>query len=317
MVGRGRLRGGLVRTHLSGWALRLAGGNLGIMFLPSVRLAVSGAAVLAAVAVLQVLVLGSGAVTLPALSAPAFGSGFGQPRSGDRPVRFEARPVRTLPRPPVLVGGLAAADGWLYESSARYSASDVSRVHPGTGRSAVVYELPVGYAGRGTAVMDGGLLVQLTRAAGIAFVHRRTDLEVMGILRYEGEGLGLCHDGTRFVFSDGSSTLTFRASDDFRVLGSVDVVRSGRLAGSLGELECVRGFVFAHLVPETEILQIDPRSGRVGGIVDLSPVIRPESGTSWGPPSAFAHDPERGTWYVAGLEWPVIVEAVFAPLDVH
>ena len=283
------------------------------MRITSLRAVVFAAAAAAAIQ----LVSTSGAAYTSAVLAGAAARPLAlQQRSrGSVAVQFEARSVRTLPRPPVLVGGLAVADGWLYESSAPYSASDVARVHPGTGRSEVVYALPVGYAGRGSAAMPGGLLVQLTRAAGVAFVHRRDNLEVVGLLRYEGEGLGLCHDGARFVFSDGTSTLTFRASDDFRVLGSVDVVRAGRPAGALGGLECVRGFVFAHLVPETELLQIDPGSGRVGGVVDLSGVVRPAAGQSWGPPSAFAHDPDRGTWYIAGLDWPVIVEAVFAPVE--
>jgi len=75
--------------------------------------------------------------------------------------------------------------------------------------------------------------------------------------------------------SDGSDRLVFRDTETFAVVRSVRV-RDGRgSVDQLNELECVDGMVWANVWQTDRIVRIDPRDGRVTGIVDaLNRLIR-------------------------------------------
>ena len=128
---------------------------------------------------------------------------------------------------------------------------------------------------------------------------------------YRGEGWGLCHDGKRFVMSDGSATLTFRDSESFAVVGAVEVTAAGRPLPALNELECVDGAVYANVFGQDFLVRIDPATGQVTAWIDASGLLDPEEAAEADVLNGIAYNPETGRFYITGKLWPWMFEATF------
>lgn len=119
---------------------------------------------------------------------------------------------RKIPHDPAaFTQGLLWWQGKLYESTGRRGQSQLRQIDPATGTVEHRVRIPVLFFGEGLA-REGGRLVMLTWQAEQAFVFGLPGLDRLGTLSYRGEGWGLCHDGHRFVMSDGSDRLSFRDS---------------------------------------------------------------------------------------------------------
>jgi glutamine cyclotransferase len=199
--------------------------------------------------------------------------------------------------------------GALYESTGKVGKSTVRQVDPLTGVVLRSVPVPGDGFGEGLALVDGRL-IQLTWKDGVAFVWDAATLAQTGSFRYTGEGWGLCHDGSRLVMSDGSSTLTFRDPTTFEVLGTVAVRVRGEPLVRLNELECVDGSVWANVWETPWIVRIDAATGQVTGALDTTGIIDPDP--SEADPGAvlngIAYDPVRDTFLLTGKLWPSMFE---------
>ena len=116
---------------------------------------------------------------------------------------------------------------------------------------------------------------------GVAFVYAIPDLPQVGTFTYDGEGWGLCDDGSRLIMSDGTDRLTFRDRATFEVVGSVAVSGPDGEVSALNELECVDGEVYANVYQTDTIVRIDPTSGRVTAAIDASSLSRSITSPTW------------------------------------
>ena len=206
--------------------------------------------------------------------------------------------------------GLLWWDGKLFESTGRRGHSELRRLNPANGEVEQRAAIPVFFFGEGLARV-GERLVMLTWQAERAFVFKLGDFQRMSPLSYEGEGWGLCHDGQRFVMSDGSSTLVFRDSDSFAVLGSVEVSLAGRPLAALNELECVADSVYANVFQTNAIVRIDPKTGVVTQRVVAAGLLDREEAERADVLNGIAFDPESGRFYITGKLWPKMFEVSF------
>jgi glutaminyl-peptide cyclotransferase len=193
--------------------------------------------------------------------------------------------------------GLEVAAGVLYESTGMYGESDL--------------RTDGGVFAEGLTVLDDQL-VQLTWRENTAFVWDPATLTEVGRFAYDGEGWGICDDGTRLVMSDGSARLTFRDRATFEPTGTVDVTREGELVGLLNELECVGGDVYANVWQTTDIVRIDPASGAVTAVIDASEIAAEVGAGGLAVLNGIAHV-EADRFYVTGKYWPTLFEVRFVP----
>ena len=142
--------------------------------------------------------------------------------------------------------GLLWWDGRLYESTGQYGSSDLRRLDPETGAVEQELDISPAYFGEGLARVDDRLIM-LTWKAQRAFVFGVERFDEQRTFRYDGEGWGLCNDGSRLVMSNGSNRLTFRDLRTFEVLGDVAVTLRGFPLTQLNELECVGDAVYANV----------------------------------------------------------------------
>jgi glutaminyl-peptide cyclotransferase len=206
--------------------------------------------------------------------------------------------------------GLLLHGGSLFESTGLNGRSSVREVEPGSGRVLRSTALPSELFGEGLAQVEDRL-VQLTWTSGIARIYDLASFDLVGEWRYQGEGWGLCHDGERFVMSNGSSRLAFRDDETFAETGGVDVTLDGRRLGALNELECVDGKVYANVWRTDSIAEIDPATGVVTSYVDASGLLSESERAGTDVLNGIAWDPGRQSFYLTGKLWPRLFEVRF------
>jgi glutaminyl-peptide cyclotransferase len=235
---------------------------------------------------------------------------FGQ--TGSEPANLEVHVIESYPHDPgAFTQGLVwAGNNQLYESTGLEGQSSLRRVTIASGEVNQRYDLDDKHFGEGLAMVDDRL-VQLTWKNKTAFVYDKTTFDQQQTFDYSGEGWGLCYDGERLVMSDGSSTLTFRDATTFDPIGSVDVHRGTKSLSQLNELECVGDRVYANVLGDDNIYEVDPASGDVTAVIDASSLY-PERDMRRGEVlNGIAYDPGNGTFYVTGKDWPTLYAVSF------
>jgi glutamine cyclotransferase len=217
--------------------------------------------------------------------------------------------VRTFPHDPTaFTQGLVIRDGELIESTGR-EPSSVRRVRLEDGVVLQKRDLDPEYFGEGLTEI-GGRVVTLTWNNGVGFVWNAADLSQTSQFAYAGEGWGLTHDGARLILSDGSPALRFFDPETFAETGRVPVTLNGRPVRQLNELEWIDGEVWANVWQTNYIVRIDPASGHVVGIIDLSGLL--PAGAVKDPNddvlNGIAWDEKNRRLFVTGKNWPSLFE---------
>ena len=257
------------------------------------------------VALLFVLLL----TPLPALAqttAPAATQAVPQPTPV--PVYgFEV--VHTYPHDPAaFTQGLVFRDGVLLESTGR-SPSTIRKVRLEDGVVLQSRPLDPAYFGEGLTVF-GDRMLTLTWKDGKGFIWNPDSLQPEGEFAYAGEGWGLTHDATRLILSDGTPSLRFLDPVTLAETGRVPVTLQGRPLGQINELEWIDGEVFANIWQTDFIVRIDPATGRITGVIDLSTLMPDRSGMDQTDAvlNGIAWDPVGRRLFVTGKNWPKLFE---------
>jgi glutamine cyclotransferase len=268
---------------------------------------VAAGAVLVAIAAARLLTRDATAIDHGSAGAPGGADGAD-------PGRVERLRVRVVERHPhqrdAFTQGLVWDDGALYESTGVVGHSSLRLVELETGEVLRRREDDASVFAEGLAVV-GDLLYQITWRDRRALVFRRGDFSPVREHSYEGEGWGLCHDGTSLVMSDGSDRLAFRDPATFDVRRTVRVTLEGKPVAQLNELECVAGAVWANVWQTDGIVRIDPRDGRVTAVVDASGLLTAEERAGADVLNGIAWMPEKGHFLITGKYWPWLFEVVF------
>ncbi|GHG98074.1 glutaminyl-peptide cyclotransferase [Comamonas sp. JC664] len=224
------------------------------------------------------------------------------------PVRRVARIVRAYPHATdAFTQGLVFHKGLLFESTG----------HQGTLRQlSLETAQPVWMERLGNIfaeglASDGERLYQLTWTEGLLFTWSGMPPQRERTTRYSGEGWGLCFWEGKLVRSDGSHVLTFHEPEGFTQVGSVEVKLRGEPVELINELECVNGVIYANIWHSSDVLEIDPATGTVVGIIDASDLTRAVAGQVTSHEAVLngiAVEPGTGRIFMTGKLWPRIFE---------
>lgn len=239
------------------------------------------------------------------------------------PARLGLEVVRAIPRgAPAFTEGLLFSNGFLYESSGLYGSSAINRIDPGTGSVKRVTGLGPTVFAEGLDAWNGAFAL-LTWHEGSLLRWRSgfdqpPDPEV---IPYPRDGWGLTHDSRSWIASDGTDRLHFLEPRGFREIRTVHVRNENQPVPGLNELEMADGALFANLYPTPTVAKIDPRSGCVLGLLDLSPLRSYLSPTEAGRIDSdrdavlngIAFDPGSSVFYVAGKRWPLLFKLRILP----
>lgn len=221
--------------------------------------------------------------------------------------------VRELPHDPTsFTQGLEFVGDRLLESTGRRGESTRRWLDPETGAVQSVVALPPDLFGEGITEANG-LAYQLTYTSQLVLISDLETLEQVGQVPYEGEGWGLCQLGEEFVMSNGQPSLVKRDLDTFESIETVTVTLNGDPISQLNELECVGEQVFANVWKTDFILVINPTSGVVEGVADMSRLVPPDTlNDDSAVLNGIAYRADTGTFFITGKNWPVMYELRFS-----
>jgi glutamine cyclotransferase len=216
--------------------------------------------------------------------------------------------------------GLVFVGPRLYESVGLVGHSRLLELDPATGATLRSQPWPARVGSDERPFAEGlahadGRLIQLSWHSEVALTWSE-DFVRGPDLRYEGEGWGLCFDGTHLWRSDGTSTLHRHRPTDFGEAGTLAVTVGGEPVPELNELECIDGAIYANVWQTPYVVRIDAATGHVTGTLDLQPLIDDASsgkpvdvlnGTAW--------DPAGRQLFVTGKLWPTMYRITVDGLD--
>lgn len=203
--------------------------------------------------------------------------------------------------------GLFFHEGELYESTGLHGKSTFRKVDLQTGKALKRLDFDEQYFLEGSVVFGDDLYI-LTWESRIAFVYDAGTLEYKSSWRYPREGWGITTDGKQLIASDGSANLYFmdeRFALDRRQLVTIDE----RPVRFLNELEYIDGKVWANVYTSDEIVIINPKNGKVEGVIDCGGLLPKNLYTSTTDVlNGIAYNPEDGKIYLTGKNWPRLYE---------
>lgn len=261
-------------------------------------------------ATLQILVLIAITLVVPRLEAagevPTANSQSAPPKAPIAYYRYKI--VRTYPHNARhFTQGLVYHDGALYEGTGLYGQSILTRRELKTNQIVKKSRLPRKYFGEGITLF-GDRIIQLTWKSHTGFSYNRKTFRLLDEFRYDTEGWGLTHDGTRLILSDGTDTLRFLDPNTFAETGRLKVRSNGRPLRQINELEFIDGQIYANILPTDYIAIIAPQTGRVTGWIDLRGLYSPPPSASGSILNGIAYIPETKHLLVTGKLWPKMYE---------
>jgi glutaminyl-peptide cyclotransferase len=228
---------------------------------------------------------------------------------------YDYEVVHVYPHDPeAFTEGLFYLNGFLYESTGLEGHSSIRKVRLQTGEVLERHDIPGPYFGEGI-VNWGSRLIELTWQSHVGFLYDLKTFKPLGDFHYEGEGWALTQDASQIFMSDGTSTLRVLNPKTLLPAGMIPVTLDGKPVERLNELEWVKGEIFANVWQTNWILRIDPRDGRVIGIVDMRGLL-PAEDTVPGTTdvlNGIAYDAKADRLFVTGKKWPKLFEIRLKP----
>lgn len=215
--------------------------------------------------------------------------------------------VNTFPHDPdAFTQGLTFHDGMLYEGTGRKGQSSLRLVDLESGELLKRHNLNSRYFGEGITILNDRVY-QLTWQSHIGFVYDLESFDQQKSFFLPGEGWGITHDGEQLIVSDGTPALRFLDPETLQEVRRVQVTLDGTPVQYLNELEYINGEVWANIWYQDIIVRIDPETGNVNSILDLSKLHTDRSsrdevlnGIAW--------DEQNRRLVVTGKLWPSLYE---------
>lgn len=211
--------------------------------------------------------------------------------------------------------GLQYHNGYLYEGTGLHGRSSLARIALESGDVLQSRPLAEQYFGEGIAIVDERIF-QLTWRSNVVFVYDLETFETLTTFYHPGEGWGLAYDGDQLVLSDGTDVLQFIDPEDFTVRSRISVTLNGESVRNLNELAWINGEVWANVWMSQQIVRINPDTGAVVGVVDLTGLIdrtRLGGSRSEAVLNGIAWDAGQERLLVTGKLWADVFEIEIVP----
>lgn len=206
--------------------------------------------------------------------------------------------------------GLEFYNGILYESTGQYRKSSIRKTDVKTGKVLSKVNLENRFFGEGITILNGKLY-QLTWRENTGFIYNPETLEKEKEFTYfkNVEGWGLCNDGKNLYFSDGTETIYILDPQTLQEVDYINVYTALNKITGVNEMEWINGKIFTNIYTRDAIAIIDPKTGAVENVVDLSALK--SKVTQHGELdvlNGIAYNPDTNTIFVTGKNWDQMFE---------
>ena len=203
--------------------------------------------------------------------------------------------------------GLFFDNGQLYESTGLNGKSTFRVVDLQTGKALKRLDFDKKYFVEGSVMFDGNLYI-MTWQNRVVFIYDAETLEYKSTHRYSRQGWGITSDGKQLIASDGTANLYFM-DGNLKLDRKMLVTLNDKPVMWLNELEYIDGRVWANVYTSDEIVIINPRTGKVEGVIDCSGLLpRKLHSDATDVLNGIAFNPADGKIYLTGKNWPKMYE---------
>jgi glutamine cyclotransferase len=210
--------------------------------------------------------------------------------------------------------GLEYHDGYFYESAGDYGHSSIRKVDVKTGKVLQKTDLEKQYFGEGMTVI-GNKIIQITYKEQAGFVYDKATLKQIAQFSYTAgrEGWGLAFDGEKVLNTEGSNSIIYLDKNTYQKTGSLEVYDNKGPVDNLNEIELIDGKIYANVYTTNNIVIINPKSGAVEGVIDLSGLLpnnyfKTEEEIGNNVLNGIAYDKATNRLFVTGKKWPHVFE---------
>lgn len=179
-----------------------------------------------------------------------------------------------------------------------------------TGKVFKKIELGDDYFGEGITVLNNKVY-QLTWLNNEGYVYNADTFKKEKTLKYfkKMEGWGLTNDGKNLYQSDGTERISILNPETFQQEGFINVYTAQNKIKAVNELEWIDGKIYANVYQMDALAIIDPKSGAVEAVIDLSKL---KSKVTQHPDvdvlNGIAYNPKTKTIFVTGKNWDKMFE---------
>jgi glutamine cyclotransferase len=196
--------------------------------------------------------------------------------------------------------------GRLFEGTGQLGQSIISEILLNSGEVVRKKENDPNIFGEGITILNNEIY-QLTWQNRVCYVYNLQDFSKKKEFKYDGEGWGLANDGKVLYMSNGSSRITVRDAYSFDILRTFDVFSNRQEIRALNELEYVDGFLYANVYQQNYIAKIDPKDGRVVGLIDCEQLVNEGKGNG-DVLNGIAYNSKNSKFYLTGKNWEKVFE---------
>ncbi|WGH75566.1 glutaminyl-peptide cyclotransferase [Tenacibaculum tangerinum] len=210
--------------------------------------------------------------------------------------------------------GLEYKNGYLYETTGRRGQSSLRKVDVKTGEVLQKVDLDKKYFGEGMTIFNNQIY-WLTWKARKGFIYDFESFKQLGSFEYNNsnEGWGLTHNDAELIKTDGTNKVWFLDPTTKKEKRAIQVYTNKYAIGNLNEIELINGKIYANKWQQNSIVIINPETGVVEGVADLSGLrdivakgqnLEPQDEVLNG----IAYDAENNRLFVTGKHWGKLFE---------
>ncbi|OOB84316.1 glutamine cyclotransferase [Flavobacterium columnare] len=214
--------------------------------------------------------------------------------------------------------GLEFYQGFLYEgtgngsgvSTGQKGISSLRKTDYKTGAVIDKIELPESIFGEGITFLNNKIY-QLTWLNNEGYIYDARTFKKEKTFKYfkKMEGWGLTTDGKNLFMTDSSERISIINPENFKEIDHINVYTNSTKVPAINELEWVNGKIYANIYQKDAIVIINPTSGAVESVIDLSEL---KNKVTQHPDldvlNGIAYNPTSKTLFVTGKNWDKMFE---------
>ena len=173
--------------------------------------------------------------------------------------------------PSAFTQGLVYQNDHFFESTGGWGSSEIRKINKHTGKVINFNKLQSKYFGEGLTIYDNKIF-QVTWKSNKGFVYDINNFKLLDDFKIYGQGWGLTNDGKSLILSDGSEKIYYLNPKNFEIEKTISVSINGNKLIYINELEFIRGEIWANIWKSNDIITVNPLSGVVTSIFDISKI---------------------------------------------
>ena len=206
--------------------------------------------------------------------------------------------------------GFIFKNGLLYESTGDWGKSAIFVSDLRDGKILQSTYLPSDKFGEGIAILNNKI-TQLTYKSMEGYIYDQHSFSQIRKFKYSfyTEGWGLTTDEKNFIMSNGTNKIYVLDSTHYSPIKEITICDNKEPIDSLNELEYVQGLIYSNIWMSNKIAQIEYKTGKVLGYLDLTAIIPKKYRNHHSDVlNGIAYNDDNNSFLVTGKHWENIYE---------